>query len=84
MESITAIFSGVLFLLILLLIVLIIGYVFWVWMFIDALTRRDTLWIALFIISFLTGFLPGIMASVYYYTVYKKERGQIVGNNKIN
>ena len=54
------------------IILLILGYLFWLWMIIDALKKRDTLWIALFIVSFFTGFLSGIIATLYYIIVYKK------------
>jgi hypothetical protein len=54
------------------LIILVIGYIFWLWMFIDALKKRDILWIALFIFCFFTGFLSGLIATLYYYIVYRK------------
>jgi hypothetical protein len=60
-------------LVVLLVVLLIAGFIFWLWMFIDALKKRDTLWIALFIFSFLTGFLGGLMATIYYFVVYTKK-----------
>jgi hypothetical protein len=54
------------------LIILVIGYIFWLWMFIDCLKKRDILWITLFIFCFFTGFLSGLIATLYYYIVYKK------------
>lgn len=54
------------------MIVLILSYVFWLFMFVDALKKRDILWIALFAFSFFTGFLSGILAALYYFIVYKK------------
>lgn len=60
---------------VLLIIVLALAcYLFWLWMFIDALARRDTLWIALFIVCFFVAGLSGIIAFVYYITVYKKNK----------
>ena len=55
------------------LILILIGYLFWVWMFMDALAHRDVMWIVLFAFSFFTGFLPGVIAAVYYTTVYRRE-----------
>ncbi len=59
-----------------LIILLIVEYVFWLFMFIDAVKKRDTLWIALFAFSFITGFLSGILATIYYFVVYKKPAQQ--------
>ena len=58
------------------IILTIIGYIFWLFMFIDALKRRDTLWILLFILSFFTGFLSGILATIYYFVIYKSQKEQ--------
>ena len=57
--------------LVLIILLLIWGYVFSIWMFIDALEKRDILWITLFVISFFTGILPSILSTVYYYSVSK-------------
>jgi hypothetical protein len=58
--------------LVLIIILLIAGYIFWLWMFIDALKKRDTLWIVLFIFCFFTGFLGGLIATIYWFVEYKK------------
>lgn len=60
-------------LIVFLVILAILSYVFWLWMFIDAVKKRDTMWILLFVVSFLTGFLSGIIAFIYYMVVYKKK-----------
>lgn len=60
------------FFVVVLIILAVLSYVFWLVMFIDALKRRDMLWIALFIFCALTGVLSGIIAAVYYWEVYKK------------
>lgn len=49
----------------------ILGFIFWLWMFIDALKHRDILWIVLFVFCFFTGFLQGIIAIIYYFVVYR-------------
>ena len=54
------------------IILIILSYIFWLVMFIDALKRRDILWIILFIFCFFTGFLSGIIAIIYYFVAYKK------------
>jgi hypothetical protein len=54
------------------IIILVVEYLFWLWMFIDALRKRDILWITLFILSFFTGFLSGVIATLYYVIAYKK------------
>ncbi|NOZ80791.1 MAG: hypothetical protein GXP63_03900 [DPANN group archaeon] len=59
---------------IIIVILIILGYIFWLVMFIDALKRRDTLWILLFVLSFFTGFLNGILATIYYFVVYKPQK----------
>lgn len=51
---------------------IILGYIFWLCMFIDALRRRDVLWIVLFIFCFFTGFLSGIIALIYYFVAYNR------------
>ncbi|MBI4450586.1 hypothetical protein HY642_01300 [Candidatus Woesearchaeota archaeon] len=56
------------------LILLLIGYVFWLRMFVDAMKQRDTQWIMLFALSFFTGLLPGVIAAVYYAEVYRPAR----------
>jgi hypothetical protein len=53
------------------IILLIISYVFWLLMFIDAVKKRDILWIFLFIFCFFTGFLSGIIATIYYFVAYR-------------
>ena len=60
-------------LLVFLIILAIISYIFWLWMFIDAVKKRDNMWIILFIVSFLTGFLSGVIAGIYYIVEYKKK-----------
>ncbi len=55
-----------------LIIILIIEYVFWLFMLIDAIKKRDVLWICLFAFSFITGFLSGVLALIYYFVEYKK------------
>lgn len=60
-------------LVVLLIISLILGFVFWLWMFIDVLKKRDTLWIVLFVLSALTGFLGGLLATIYYFVEYRKK-----------
>jgi hypothetical protein len=69
MESLLGLGIG---LVVLLLVSIIANFVFWLWMLVDALRKRDTLWIALLIFSFFTGFLSGLMATVYWFVVYRK------------
>lgn len=59
------------FLLVLILVLVVLSYIFWVVMFVDALKKRDLLWIALFIFSFFTGFLSGLLALIYYFAEYR-------------
>lgn len=70
METLLGIGIG---LLVLLVILLIAGFVFWLWMFIDVLKKRDTMWIVLFVVSALTGFLSGLLATIYYFVEYRKK-----------
>ncbi|MFH0817638.1 MAG: hypothetical protein V1909_03305 [Candidatus Micrarchaeota archaeon] len=55
------------------IILIVLSYLFWLWMFIEALKKRDTLWIALFIIAFLTGFLSWLVPLLYYFIEYRKK-----------
>ena len=55
------------------IILLIISFVFWLIMFIDAVKKRDALWIVLFIFCAFTGFLSGIIATIYYFVAYKRQ-----------
>ena len=61
-------------LLVILIVFIILSYLFWLWMFIHALGERDTLWITLFVLSFFTGLLEGILASIYYFQVYRVKK----------
>lgn len=58
-------------LLIILLILLIISFVFWLVMLLDAVKRKDTGWIILFVFCAITGVLSGIIATIYYFVAYK-------------
>ena len=55
------------------IIFLVLSYLFWIWMFIDAVKKRDVMWIVLFVVSALTGFLSGVLATIYYFVEYKKK-----------
>lgn len=57
-----------------LIILMLIGFMFWMWMFIDALKKRDMMWVALFVVSLMTGALSGLVAGLYYLIVYKKNK----------
>jgi hypothetical protein len=60
------------------LILLFLSAIFWMFMFIDALKRRDILWIVLFIFCFFTGFLSGVIAIIYFFVVYKAKANTIL------
>ncbi len=53
---------------------------FWLAMLIDALKKKDTMWIALLIVGFLTGALCGLLAVLYYELMYRDEQGHRKSN----
>ena len=58
----------------------ILLFVFWLWMFIEALKKRDTLWIILFLVGILTGIFGLLFALFYYFLEY--EKGKKAGKKK--
>jgi fructose-specific phosphotransferase system IIC component len=72
---------GLITLMIVLLIVFeVISFIFWLNMLTDALKKRDTLWIALLIVGFLSGVLSGLFAALYYEIMYMDEQGHRKSN----
>ncbi|MSR85882.1 hypothetical protein EXS74_00635 [Candidatus Woesearchaeota archaeon] len=52
-------------------------FIFWLWMFIEALKKRDTLWIVLLLIGLCTMF-AWFFALLYYLLEYTKKEKQKV------
>ncbi|MBI5798086.1 hypothetical protein HZA98_04250 [Candidatus Woesearchaeota archaeon] len=50
----------------------VLTLIFWIWMFADAIKKKDTAWIILLIIALFTGFFALVFALIYYFTLYKK------------
>lgn len=51
----------------------ILLFVFWIWMLIEALKKRDVLWIALLTIGIFTGIFGLLFALLYYLLEYSKK-----------
>jgi len=52
----------------------ILLFIFWLWMFIEALKKRDTLWIILFLVGVITGIFGLLFALLYYFLEYEKNK----------
>lgn len=48
-------------------------FIFWLWMFIEAIKNRNMLWIILLVVGIFTGILGIVFAVVYYFMEYKKK-----------
>ncbi|HIH14975.1 MAG TPA: hypothetical protein HA360_00395 [Nanoarchaeota archaeon] len=49
-------------------------FLFWLWMFIEALKKRDTMWIILFLVGLFTMMFGWIFALLYYFLEYEKNK----------
>ena len=53
-------------------ILALLALLLWLWMLVEALKRRDVLWIVLLLFSLFTGFLVPLFAFLYYLLEYEK------------
>ena len=52
----------------------ILLFVFWLWMFIEALKKRDVLWIILFLVGIWTVLFGLLFALLYYFLEYETDK----------